>query len=40
MTEGIYLFLSRNFPAVYFVVDGELKLVRDIQPSFLINCGE
>lgn len=37
VTEGIYLFLSRDLPGIYFYSQGELKLVRDVMPTNTFN---
>ena len=39
ITEGIYLFLSRDLPAVYIKEsDGSCKLLRDGNPTYKTNC--
>ena len=39
ITEGIYLFLSRDLPAVYVKeADGTCKQLRDGNPTYGINC--
>lgn len=40
VTEGIYLFLSRKMPKIYFMKDEELTMVRDSVESFMLNCIE
>ena len=40
VTEGIYLFLSRNMPRIYICEKGELKLVRDVVETYRLNQGE
>lgn len=40
VTEGIYLFLSRDLPKVYFWQDGKLGLVRDSRRTWEWNCGD
>lgn len=40
VTEGIYLFLSRDLPKVYLWQDGKLKLVRDSHGTWKWNCGD
>lgn len=37
VTEGIYLFLSRDLPGIYFYAKGSLRLVRDVLPTNMIN---
>ena len=39
VTEGIYLFLSRDLPAVYVKeADGSYKMLRNCDPTYEINC--
>ncbi|MBP3199924.1 MAG: hypothetical protein J6N21_23415 [Butyrivibrio sp.] len=39
ITEGIYLFLSRDLPAVYVKeADGTCKMIRNNDPTFETNC--
>ncbi|MCR5556556.1 MAG: diaminopimelate decarboxylase, partial [Butyrivibrio sp.] len=39
ITEGIYLFLSRDLPAVYVKeADGTCKMLRDGNPTYKTNC--
>lgn len=39
ITEGIYLFLSRDLPAVYVKeADGTCRVLRDSGPTYDINC--
>ena len=39
VTEGIYLFLSRDLPAVYVKeADGSYKMLRSCDPTYEINC--
>lgn len=40
VTEGIYLFLSRDLPKVFFWRDGKLDLVRDSHGTWEWNCGD
>lgn len=40
VTEGIYLFLSRDLPKVFFWQDGKLDLVRDSHGTWEWNCGD
>lgn len=40
VTEGIYLFLSRDLPKIYFWRDGKLNLVRDSHGTWEWNCGD
>lgn len=37
VTEGIYLFLSRDLPCIYFYSQGNLRLIRDVLPTNVIN---
>lgn len=39
ITEGIYLFLSRQMPKVVIIGDGEVSLARDIVETWRINSG-
>ena len=39
ITEGIYLFLSRDLPGVYAKeADGSYKMLRDSNPTYEVNC--
>lgn len=38
VTEGIYLFLSRDLPKIFFWQDGKLDLVRDSHGTWEWNC--
>ena len=39
ITEGIYLFLSRDLPAVYVKeIDGSCKMIRNSNPTYENNC--
>ncbi len=38
VTEGIYLFLSRTMPRVYFYKNEILSLARDFQETYRLNC--
>lgn len=38
VTEGIYLFLSRCMPKIYFMKDENLTLVRDFIETYQLNC--
>ena len=41
VTEGSSLFLSRDLPAIYLAREsGEMELLRDIQPSYILNIQE
>ena len=41
VTEGSSLFLSRDLPAIYLAREnGEIELLRDIQPSYILNIQE
>ncbi len=40
VTEGIYLFLSRDLPKVFFWQGGSLDLVRDSHGTWKWNCGD
>lgn len=40
VTEGIYLFLSRDLPKVFFWQDGNLDLVRDSHGTWKWNRGD
>lgn len=40
VTEGIYLFLSRDLPKVFFWQDGNLYLARDSHGTWEWNCGD
>lgn len=40
VTEGIYLFLSRDLPKVFFLQGGKLSLVRDSHGTWEWNCGD
>lgn len=41
VTEGIYLFLSRDLPSVYVrEQDGGIKILRDNDPTYGINCSK
>lgn len=39
VTEGIYLFLSRDLPKVFFWQDGKMDLIRDSHGTWEWNCG-
>lgn len=38
VTEGIYLFLSRDLPKIYFFENDKLTLVRDSLETNILNC--
>lgn len=38
VTEGIYLFLSRRMPQIYLSQGTEMKLIRDADETYLLNC--
>lgn len=40
VTEGIYLFLSRDLPKIFFWQSGKLHLVRDSYGTWEWNCGD
>ncbi len=39
MTEGIYLFLSRQMPKIYLLQDEKLELIRDSYETYQFNIG-